>query len=151
VQRLVARLRPLWIPPAPAAPAATPAAVADKPEGRRTLRTRQCHAAVHALIAKGVGVGGIATALRLDRKAVRRFIRAATPEELIGDNPSRRHGSLDGHAAYLAARLAEGCTSTRRPHQELRDRGALVGERTVCRRSPEGIDSRPASSVSTAR
>ena len=130
VERLVARLRSDWGPPTPEP---TPAAVPDKPEGRRAQRTRERHAAVHALMAKGVDVGGIAAALRLDRKTVRRFMRAATPEELIGDNPSGRHSSLDGHAAYLTARWAEGCASTSRLHQELRDRGALVSQRTVRR------------------
>ena len=48
-------------------------------------------------------------------------------------DPTGRASSLDGHAAYLAGRWAEGCTSTSRLHQEVRDRGARVSERTVRR------------------
>ncbi|WP_457033997.1 transposase, partial [Kitasatospora sp. P5_F3] len=67
-------------------------------------------------------------------KTVRKFMRAATPEELIGSGPTGgRQTSLDGHAAYLIARFNEGCFSADRLHHELAERGLTVSERTVRR------------------
>jgi hypothetical protein len=99
-ERLVARLRSQWIPPAPQKKAT---AVPGKPEGIRAQKVRERHAAVHALMAKGAGIGFIVSELRLDPKTVRKCMNAATPEELIG-SPTARQSSLDGHAHYLTAR-----------------------------------------------
>ncbi|MCC3769504.1 transposase [Streptomyces sp. UNOC14_S4] len=129
-ERFAARLRPQWTPPQPEKPQVT---VPEKPEGLRAQRIRERHAAVHVLMNKGMSVGGIVAELRLDPKTVRKNMRAATAEELIGSRPTGRQSSLDGHAAYLAARWAEGCTSTSRLHRELADRGLTVSERTVRR------------------
>ncbi|MFI1259138.1 transposase [Streptomyces netropsis] len=129
-ERLVARLRPQWTPPPPENPQVT---VPEKPEGLRAQRIRERHAAVHALKNKGMGIGGIVTELGLDPKTVRKNMLAATADELIGSSPTGRQSSLDGHAAYLAARWTEGSTSTSRLHRELADRGLTVSERTVRR------------------
>ncbi len=86
---------------------------------------------------KGVGVGRIVAELRLDPKTLRRFMQAAGPEELIGANPTGRQSSLDGHAAYLTARWAEGCTSTSMLHQDPRARSA--GERTHSSALPPAV------------
>ncbi|MFJ6140960.1 ISL3 family transposase [Kitasatospora sp. NPDC092286] len=126
-ERLVARLRPQWVPPAPAKQKVV------LPEGPRARRTRERHALVHALMAKGMGPSQIVAELALDPKTVRKFMRAATPEELIGDRPTGRQSSLDGHAAYLIARFNEGCHSAERLHRELAERGLTVSERTVRR------------------
>lgn len=129
-ERLVARLRAQWIP---LPPQKKEPVVPVKPESPSVQRKRERHALVHALMAKGVGIGGIVSELRLDPKTARKFMNAPTPEALISDKPNGRRSSLDGHAAYLAARFAEGCTSTGLLHQELHDRGARVSERTVRR------------------
>ncbi|MFE3831038.1 ISL3 family transposase [Streptomyces sp. NPDC059092] len=129
-ERLVARLRPQWIPQPPEKKEPV---VPVKQESPSVQRKRERHALVHALMAKGVGIGGIVAELRLDPKTVRKFMNAPSPEALISDKPNGRRSSLDGHAAYLAARWAEGCTSTGLLHQELHDRGARVSERTVRR------------------
>ncbi|MGW2402899.1 ISL3 family transposase, partial [Kitasatospora sp. NPDC001664] len=129
-ERAVARLRQQWVPPAPEKEEVVLPEVAD---GRRVQRTRARHAAVHALVSKGVRHKEIVAELGLDPKTVCRFMRAATPEELIGSRPSGRQSSLDGHAAYLIARFNEGCYSADRLHRELAEPGLTVSERTVRR------------------
>lgn len=136
VDRAVARLRPQWRSPSPQPPPpAEPAAVVGpaKHEGALAARTRARHSDVHALLATGLPHAQIAERLRLDRKTVRRFARAATPDELINGVPTGRRSSLDRHASYLTARFHAGVTSTRQLHRELRDRGVVVSERTVRR------------------
>jgi transposase len=125
--RQVGRLRTQWIPPTPEKEKIT------LPEGPGARRTRARHFAVHALMDRGVNHSGIVAELRLDPRTVRRFMRAATPEELIGANPTGRQSSLDGHGAYLIARFNEGCTSGDRLHEELAERGLTVSKRTVRR------------------
>jgi len=132
VERAVARLRVEWIPPALELPAQD-AVVPPRPEGPLARRHRERHAAVHALMDIGVRADRIADQLRLSPDTVRKFMRAATADELIVDLPSRRASSLDDHAEYLARRWAEGCTSTSHLHRELRERGLAVSERTVRR------------------
>jgi transposase len=95
-------------------PARTPAAAvpllpAPPPEARRTGRiadrTRARHAEVHRLLAQNRGYREIAAALGLSRKTVRRFARAATPEELLVHGGTGRQPSiLDEHADYLRER-----------------------------------------------
>ncbi|MFI1184161.1 transposase [Streptomyces sp. NPDC020799] len=128
-ERLVARLRSQWVPPVPEKKVT---ALSSKPEGIRAQKVRARHAAMHALMAKGAGIGFVVNELRLDPKTVRKCMNAATPEELIG-SPTGRQSSLDGCAHYLTARWAEGCHSTSSLHQELADRGLKVSERTVRR------------------
>lgn len=129
-ERLVKRLRSQWTPPPTEKPQAQ---LPDKPEGRRAERIRELHAAVHALMDKGVNHTGIVNELRKDPKTVRKYIRATSAEELIGDGPAGRPSILDKHAAYLVARFSEGCTSADRLHKELAERGLKVSERTVRR------------------
>ncbi|MGW1617373.1 hypothetical protein ACWCQZ_50430 [Streptomyces sp. NPDC002285] len=66
-ERLVVRLRSQWIPPVLEKKAA---AVPGKPEGIRAQKVRERHTAVHALMAKGAGIGFIGTELRLDPNTV---------------------------------------------------------------------------------
>ena len=132
VERAVARLGAEWIPPALAPPTGE-AAVPPRPEGPLAQRHRERHVAVHELMNIGVRADKIAEQLRLSGDTVRKFMRAATADELIVDLPSRRASSLDDHADYLARRWAEGCTSTSHLHRELRERGLAVSERTVRR------------------
>ncbi|MFE2954648.1 ISL3 family transposase [Embleya sp. NPDC059267] len=129
-ERLVKRLRPQWSPPTPEK---EPAVLPDKPEGVRAQQARERHAAVHALMAKGVNHTGIVAELGWDPKTVRRFMRAKDPEELVTGSPTGRRSLLDDHTTYLIARFSEGCTSSDRLHRELRERGLAVSERTVRR------------------
>lgn len=125
--RLVARLRPQWVPPMPEKEEVV------LPDGLRARRIRERHAAVHALMNKGMGHSQIVAELVLGPKTVRKFMRAVTAEVLIGDRLTGRQSSPDGYAAYLIARFNEGCHSADRLHRELAERGLTVSERTVHR------------------
>ena len=62
--------------------------------------------------------------LGLSRNTVRRFARAASPEELlVNDGTGRRPSILDEHEAYLRERWNSGCTNAAQLWQEIRDRG----------------------------
>ena len=66
----------------------------------------------------------IARELGLSRNTVRRFARAASPEELlVNDGTGRQASILDEHAAYLRERWNSGCTNAAQLWAELRDRG----------------------------
>ena len=60
----------------------------------------------------------------LSRNTVRRFARAASPEELlVHDGTGRRASILDEHSAHLRERWNSGCTNAAQLWQEIRDRG----------------------------
>jgi hypothetical protein len=83
---------------------------------------------VHGLLAEGRNYREIAADLGLSRNTVRRFARAASPEELlVNDGTGRQPSILDEHAAYLRKRWNVGCTNAAQLHQELRDRGYQGG------------------------
>ncbi|MFD6986425.1 transposase, partial [Streptomyces sp. NPDC059956] len=71
---------------------ATKEEVPVRPEGMRVIRRHERHAAVHDLYDKGVPVRAISEALGLDRKTVRRYAHAATPEDASLATGSRRQG-----------------------------------------------------------
>jgi transposase len=101
-------------PPEPAPPRA----------GRIADRTQLRHAEVHRLLAEGRTLSEIAAGLGLSRNTVRRFARAASPEELlVHDGTGRRPSILDEHAAYLRERWNAGCTNAAQLWQEIHDRG----------------------------
>jgi hypothetical protein len=111
-------------------PAPVPAAPRD---GRIAERTRARHADVHRLLAEGRNLRETAAALGLSRNTVRRFARAASPEELlVNDWADRRESILHEHEAYLRERWNSGCTNAAQLWQELRDRG-YAGSRTHLR------------------
>jgi transposase len=140
VERAVSRHRE-HLPAAVAAQAAAPAAatapaVAATPAAPRTGRiadrTRSRHADVHQMLAGGRSFGEIATALGLSRNTVRRFARAASPEELlVHDGTGRRASILDEHAPYLHERWNSGCTNAALLWQETRARGYQGSRRQV--------------------
>jgi transposase len=106
----------------PAAPRAGP--IAD--------RTRARHADVHRLLAEGRSLCETAATLGLSRNTVRRFARAASPEELlVNDGTGRRESILDEHEAYLRERWNSGCTNAAQLWQEIRDRGYTGGRTHV--------------------
>jgi transposase len=96
--------------------------------GRIPDRTRARHADVRRLLAEGRNYRQVADALGLSRNTVRRFARAASPEELlVNDGTGRQASILDEHAGYLRERWNAGCTNAAQLHQELRDRGYQGG------------------------
>jgi hypothetical protein len=108
----------------PAAPSAEPPLAA---------RTRARHAEIHAALARGLTITEISGALRLDRKTVRRYAAAASPDQLISDTRLARPGLPGTHQAELRQRWDEGVRSTERLYGELRDRGYLGSLRTLRR------------------
>src|SRR5207253_5797230 len=92
--------------------------------GRIADRTRNRHAEVHRLLADGHSIGEVATELALSRNTIRRFARAACPEEpLTSDGTGRRASILDEHALYLRERWNSGCTNAALLWREIRARG----------------------------
>jgi transposase len=102
-------------------------------EGRLAERTRQRHAAIHQLLAQGRDLRSIARELELGRNTVRRFARAAGPEELlVNAGTGRQPKALDQYAPYLRRRWMQGCTNAEQLHHELRAQG-YRGARTTVR------------------
>jgi transposase len=92
--------------------------------GRVASRTRSRHADVHRLLVEGRSQAQITEETGLSRNTVRRFARAASPEELlVNDGTGRQASILDEHAAYLRERWNAGCTNAAQLWAELRDRG----------------------------
>lgn len=108
--------------PAQAATPEPPAA--QRRTGRVADRTRDRHAAIHQLLVDGRSVRAVADQLGLARNTVRRFARAADPEELlVNDGTGRRRSMLEDYAPYLRQRWDEGCTDAAALWRELRERG----------------------------
>jgi hypothetical protein len=110
-------------PPAAATPEATNVAPDRSPAGRLADRTRDRHAAVHELLAAGRSLKAITAELGLARGTVRRFARAATPDDLLGDQWQNLPNKLDAHRDYLHQRLSDGVANARVLHAELVERG----------------------------
>ncbi|MBT0774141.1 ISL3 family transposase [Kineosporia sp. J2-2] len=99
----------------------------------RASTRRQRHAEVHGLREKGVGISAIAEALGLDRKTVRRYAHAATPEDMVSDRAGQRSSRIDPFLPYLHDRWNAGCTDGARLFAEIRDRGYTGSQRTLRR------------------
>jgi hypothetical protein len=105
-----------------------PASAGPARSDRIAVRTRQRHTAIRQLLADGLTVRAVAAELGLARNTVRRFARAASPEELlVHDGTGRRVSILDEHKAYLRERWNAGCTDAAVLHRELRARGFQGG------------------------
>ncbi|TDC17841.1 ISL3 family transposase [Actinomadura bangladeshensis] len=121
----------------PSAPSPPPSASASipVPQARRdrvAARTRQRHAAVHALIDQGRSRQQIARELGLSRNTVRRFARAADPDDLlVHTGTGRRTKELAAYDAYLRRRWGQGCTNAAQLYQELRSQGYRGAATTV--------------------
>ena len=100
--------------PGPGSPAGTGAA-----EGRLAARTRERYAAVHELLQAGESQHAISRILSLSRPTVRRFARAASPDELM-DGALGKGSKLDAFKPYLHQRWNEGVTDATVLHAELR-------------------------------
>ena len=135
VERAVTRHRSCLQEPPPDPEPAPPAeqAAPTTSETGLAARTRARHAQVHAALARGPTITQISRTLRLERKTVRRYATAATADQLIGGARLAQPGLLGPHQAYLRQRWDEGCHSTQRLHQELRDRGYRGSLRTLRR------------------
>jgi len=101
-------------------------------EGLRAVKRRERHNAVRSLFVKGVGISVIAEELGLDRKTVRRYAHAATPED-VPAGTGKPGNSVQPHLGYLHQRWNEGCTDAVRLCSEIRARGFRGSERTVRR------------------
>ncbi len=53
------------------------------------MRTRDCHARIHGLLAGGKSLRSIGRELGLARGNIRRFARAGSPKELLVKQPPR--------------------------------------------------------------
>jgi transposase len=92
------------------------------------VRSRERHAAIRQLLVDGRTVRAVAAELGLARNTVRRFARAASPEELqVHDGTGRRDSILDEHKAYLQEQWNSGCTDAAVLHRELRAGGYQGG------------------------
>ena len=107
-----------------------PKETAHAPLGLREENTRTRHREVHALVAEGVSLRSISTKLNLDRKTVRRYACAQTPDELLTVDTGRRK-KLDEHVPFLLQRWEQGCSNTETLYAELTDRGYKGSIRSV--------------------
>ncbi|WP_433600485.1 transposase [Nocardia sp. CA-135953] len=113
-------------------PTTPPPDLVEPPPGRRETTTRDRYRDVHALSEAGMSQRAIGIRLNLDRKTVRRYMRATDPDQLLGAIPMRASG-LDVHLDWLTERWQQGCTCAKQLHLELRARGYTGSARTVRR------------------
>jgi transposase len=100
------------VPEIPRAPEPSPAA----------QRRQQRYEDIQRLQRQGLTQQAIAGALQLDRKTVRRYLRAPSPPP-SARRRRRRPGVLDPHVEYLHRRLREGCDNGARLYREIREQG----------------------------
>ncbi|MGI5507716.1 ISL3 family transposase [Streptomyces sp. CA-106131] len=86
-------------------------------------RTRQRFTAVHGLLDQGYALGEIARELGLGMRAVRRFARAASVEEVLAKALGGRVTALEDFTPYLHRRWDQGMHSPTRLCEEIRALG----------------------------
>jgi DNA-binding NarL/FixJ family response regulator len=86
-------------------------------------RLRQRYETIRELAASGLGAKTIARGLNLARGTVRRYLRAATVDDLLNRPRAGRPSRLDPFTAYLHQRLAEGVTNAAALFREIAARG----------------------------
>jgi transposase len=97
---------------------------------RLATRTRERHAAVHELRQRGATIAAISRELGLDRRTVRRFVRAGNVEELVGDRGPRT-SLLDAYKPYLHERFTAGHTNAVTLSAEITAMGYAGSTKTV--------------------
>jgi transposase len=107
------------------------------------VRTRERHQAILQLHANGASISAIARTLELDRRTVRRFVRASDLAELQAKTLQRAI-LLDGYTDYLHQRWAEGCTDAAALTTEITALGYRGSRQTVRRHLHPLRDGRPA-------
>ncbi|MEV6259107.1 hypothetical protein AB0L97_38395, partial [Nocardia sp. NPDC051911] len=92
---------------------------------RTAVRTRERYAQVHTLLAQGHSLRRIGRQLGLARGTIRRFARAASPDELLVNNRTgyRDQSLLDEFKPYLHQRWNQGTTDAARLFAEIKIRG----------------------------
>lgn len=110
---------------------ASDAAAAGADSRAIVVRTRQRYAAVQALVAQGKGIKPIMRELGLAKETVRRFVRAASVEELLATPRAGRPSILDAFTPYLHQRWNHGCTSASQLFREIREQGYVGSLGTV--------------------
>lgn len=110
----------------------------EENDSATAVRTRQRHAVVHDLVGQGLTITAVAQHLGLDRKTVRKYRDADSPEQLI--NGRRRYSrAFDAFVPYLQQRICQdGITNAAQLFTELRRQGYRGSRRTV-RRSLEPL------------
>lgn len=117
--------------------------VAPERELPIVVRTRERHQAITDLRSAGATISAIARTLGLDRKTVRRFVRASGPAELQAKT-LQRASLLDGYTDYLHQRWTQGCTDAAALTTEITAFGYRGSEQTVRRYLRPLRDGRPA-------
>ncbi|WP_190814214.1 ISL3 family transposase [Saccharopolyspora pogona] len=102
-------------------------------EGKRAANTRARHAAVHELLAKGVGTSAIAESLGMDRKTVRRYAKADAADDMLAAPARHRDTRLRPFLTHLHQRWNEGCTDAAQLYAEIRELGYRGSQRSVRR------------------
>lgn len=106
--------------------------VSQPTESRLVMRTRERYTAVQELLAQKESLSAITRILRLDRKTVQRFARAATVEELLAKSVGRS-SLLDRYKPYLHQRWNEGVTDATLLTKEIAAQGYAGSDKTVRR------------------
>ncbi|MGX1761679.1 ISL3 family transposase, partial [Streptomyces lydicus] len=114
--------------PAQAPQAADGSTPSPWPTGHRFAdRTREKHAIVHALLAKGHSRRAIGRQLHMTHRTVKRLADAAAPEDLFQGQWQHRPTKLDDFKPYLHERWAEGCTNAWTLWEEIKVHGYAGG------------------------
>jgi transposase len=109
-----------------------PPAAATLPESHTAARTRERHAAIHDLLAQGKTHTEICKILGLSDKTVRKFRRAATPDQAFaGSRQSNKQ--VERFASYLYERWNQGVHDATRLHAEINAQGYCGSSRSVRR------------------
>ena len=104
---------------------------ADQRQQQRRQQRQERFEQVRALHQRGLSVSAIAQEVGLDRKTVRKFIRARNFPEQQPRHRVRSGSKLDPYKPYLLQRWREGCCNTRQRWRELLDHGYIGGLTSV--------------------